>query len=136
MIKLAYKDYPLKMSLGACKVFYDDTGLDLQIVFQEYLELYSTCDVTSIRGQLLYFAKAHTREVATKALHAVIFAANDSIPIKEINDATYRVGWTENEKDDDLSEPWPLVMVRTALEINDYIAGNIESKKTDISEGE
>ena len=52
-------------------------------------------------------SKLYSRKIATKALHAVIKAADDSIPLAEIEDACYRVSWQLSDKPDDLSEPWP-----------------------------
>jgi hypothetical protein len=83
--------------------------------------------------RLVSFSELYTRDIACKALHAIIDAETDGVSLAEIEDATFRVSWIANIKDDDLSEPWPMVMLNTALEINSYFASNIQSKKTDTS---
>ena len=60
---------------------------------------------------------------------------SNSIPIAEIADVTYRGGWLANDRDDDLSEPWSLVMVTTALQVNQYFMDNLHVKKSDTLEG-
>jgi hypothetical protein len=131
MIKLCYKEYPYKMSLKACKVFFDQTGLDLQTVFMKYIVACSeTRDLTPM-GRLVYFAEIQTRDIACKALHAVIKQEDGSVPIAEIEDATYRVGWAMSDDDSGMREPWPIVMLQTALEINDYFSSGEVAKKSD-----
>ncbi len=133
MIKLCYEEYKFKISLNACKVFYDQTGLDLQTVFMKYIAHCSKTNEMGLAERLVSFSELYTRDIACKALHAVIDAGSDSIPLAEIEDATYRVGWFENTKDDDMSEPWPMVMLATALQINDYFSDNTHIKKPDTS---
>ena len=131
MIKLCYKEYPFKMSLNACKVFFDKTGLDLQTVFMKYIAHCSNTNEMKLAERLVSFSELYTRDIASKALHAIIDEAIDGIPLAEIEDATYRVGWFENTKDDDISEPWPMVMLAAALEINNYFTSNTQVKKSD-----
>ena len=66
-------------------------------------------------------------------MHSMIREVDKTIPIAEIEDATYRVGWMASDRDDDLSEPWAMVMVSTALQINDYFMDNLNVKKPDTS---
>jgi len=134
MIKLCYKEYNYKISLKACKVFYDKTGLDLQTVFMKYISHCSKTKGMGLAERLVSFSELYTRDIACKALHAVISEGCDGIPLAEIEDATYRVGWFENTKDDDISEPWPMVMLTTALQVNDYFASNTNVKKSDTSD--
>jgi len=129
MIKLCYKEYPFKVSLAACKVFHDKTGLDLQTVFMKYIAHCHKTSSMELTERLVSFSELYTRDIACKALHAVIDAATDGVPLAEIEDATFRVSWIANVKDDDISEPWPMVMLNTALEINTYFASNIQTKK-------
>ena len=134
MIKLCYKEYPFKISLNACKVFHDQTKLDLQTVFMEYIAHCHKTTEMELTSRLVSFSNLYTRDIACKALHAIIDAASDGIPLSEIEDATFRVSWIANVRDDDISEPWPMVMLDAALQINDYFASNVQIKKTDTSE--
>tara|TARA_R110002096_G_C14290849_1_gene697528 strand:- start:10 stop:420 length:411 start_codon:yes stop_codon:yes gene_type:complete len=133
MIKLCYKEYPFKISLKACKVFFDQTGLDLQTVFMKYIV---ACAVTREMGtmeRVVHFSELYTRHVASQALHSIINEECDGVSIAEIDDATYRVGWAISERDDDVSEPWPMVMLDTALQINEHFARGEDVKKPDTS---
>ena len=135
MIKLCYKEYPFKVSLKACKLFYEQTGLDLQTVFMKYIV---TCSKTASMGlmeRLVVFAELYSREIACKALYIIIKEEQDGVSMAEIEDATFRVSWLINERDDDISEPWPMVMLDTALQINKRLSEDLEVKKTDTSEG-
>ena len=134
MIKLCYKEYPFKISLKACKVFYDQTGLDLQTVFMKYIAHCAKTNEMGLAERLVSFSELYSRNIASKALYAVISQETSDIPMSEIEDATYRVGWFENTKDDELSEPWPMVMLSTALQINDYFSSNTNAKKSDTSD--
>lgn len=133
MIKLCYKEYPFKITLKACKTFYDNTGLDLQTVFMDYLVgCVKSQEMVSLE-RLAYFSKIYTRDVACQALHAIISQENKNIPMSEIEDATFRVSWTASDVEDDMQEPWPLVMVATAVQINDCFK-EMQKKKPDTSE--
>ena len=131
MIKLCYKEYPFKISLKACKVFHDQTGLDLQTVFMKYIAVcHKTADM-ELTERLVFFAELYTRDIASKALHAVIDAETDGVSLAEIEDGTFRVSWIQSTRDDGISEPWPMVMLDTALQINDYFSNNLPVKKPD-----
>jgi hypothetical protein len=134
MIKLCYKEYSYKMSLKACKVFFEQTGLDLQTVFMRYIVACAESKDDSVMARMVRMSEIYTRNIACKALHAVISQEDKSIPLAEIEDATYRVSWMPNEKEDDISEPWPMVMLDLALQINEYFASGLSVKKTDTSE--
>ena len=134
MIKLCYKEYPYKLNLKACKVFFEQTGLDLQTVFMKYIVACSKTQGMSVMERLVYFSELYTRDIACKALHAIISQEKDGIPIDEIEDATFRVGWSINEKPDDMSEPWCMVMLNTALDINTYLSSGEPVKKKTVTE--
>ena len=134
MIKLCYKEYDWKITQGACKSFFDKTGLDLHTVFGDYIDASIDTQGQTLIGRMQKFSKLYSRDIANKALHAIIYAANDEIKLIEIEDATYRVSWQLSERPDDMSEPWPFVMLVTAFGINEYFNSNIPKKKADISE--
>ena len=129
MIKLCYKAYPFKLTLKACKVFHDQTGLDLQTVFMKYIAVCHKTANMELVERLVFFSELYTRDIASKALHAVISAETDGIPLAEIEDATFLVGWVQTERVDGICEPWPMVMLDTALQINDYLSNNLPVKK-------
>jgi len=130
MIKLCYKKYNWKISNGACRSFTEKTGKDLNGIFADYIVAsINLNDGVSIFERTEIFRRLHSKEDACKALFAIISAADDSIDIEEIEDAAYRVSWTSSDRPDDLSEPWPLVMLDAAFQINNYMCDNLPSKK-------
>lgn len=132
MIKLCYKEYDWKLTQGACKSFFDKTGLDLYTVFGDYIDASLNSQGETLIGRMQTFSKLHSRDIANKAFHSIISAENPDVKINEIEDATYRVSWQVSDRPDDLSEPWPLVMLSTAFAINEYMNKNLPKKKVDI----
>ena len=135
MIHLCYKKYGWKVTEGACKSFLDKTGLDLHTVFGDYVNT-----ALKVRGEnqismMQAYSKLYTRDIASKALHAIIGSINDEVELREIEDGTHRVSWYLNNRPDDLSESWPFVMTKTAFDIDDYFNANMPKKKADGSEG-
>lgn len=130
MIHLCYKKYPYKLTLGAAKRFFDKTGLDLQTVLMDYISTYIEHHKKPLLQLLVIMSKVYTRDIASYALYCMISEANSSVPIEEIDDATFRVSWVASDREDDLSEPWAIVMYQLALEVNKYQEDNIEAKKT------
>ena len=133
-VSLCYKEYSFKINLKACKEFYDLTGLDLQTVFLSYICASVDSQEMSISHRLLHFSKLYSRDIACKALYCVIKQGEDGVSLEEIQDATFRVSWIPSERQDDQSEPWPIVMLMAALEINDYFSKELGVKKSDTSE--
>ena len=119
------------MTAGASKEFFDKTGLDLECVFADYLEASIESQGVNLISRMQIFAKLHSRSIASQALHCIIKPVNDGVSLAEIEDGTYRVSWQLNEKPDDLSEPWPIVMLLAAYEINQYANDNVPKKKED-----
>ena len=132
-IKLAYKTYPFKISQGACKRFFEQTGLDLQTVFLTYICKFHSTDKMTTGDRLVALSNLYSRDIACKAMYHMIKEEKDGISISELEDATFRVSWVASDRDDDLSEPWPLVMVTAGLQINDYFTENLNVKKSDTS---
>lgn len=133
-LHLAYKKYPYKISLNACKVFFEQTGLDLQTVLLKYISEAANNKELSTPDRLVAFADLYSRDVACKAILCMIKECDDSISIAEIEDATYRAGWLASNNDDGFSEPWPLLMVTIAMKIHEYFMENLNIKKPDTSD--
>lgn len=132
MIKLCYKEYDWKLSNGACKYFFEKTGKDLNGFFASYIVASLNLPKNiSVFERMEIFRSLHSRDDASKAFYCVIDASKDGISLAEIEDATFRVGWMLNDRPDDLSEPWPLEMLRLSFDINDYMSNNIPKKKAD-----
>ena len=126
MIKLCYKEYEWKITLGACKYFYEQTGKDLQHSLLLYLEACSTSrnmdSISRLRLFLLSFKDASV------LFYSVIKQATEGVSLSEIQDAMYRVSWMPSESEDGLCEPWPLIMLNLSTDANTYFA-QISKKK-------
>ncbi len=128
MIKLCYKEYPYKLNLAACKAFYEQTGKDINYVLLGYLDaLFDTKEMTDIK-RLHHFLGVEDFHVVAKLLHCMIKQENKSIPLAEIEDGMFRVGWLPSDQDSDLCQPWPLMMVDIATQVNIYYS-EMDKKK-------
>lgn len=130
MIKLCYKEYDYKLNLSACKAFHEQTGKDLTHTLLRYLDACRTTKNMETLQRLEYFFGIEKFDVIAKAFHCLIKQENKNIPLVEIEDAMFRVNWIPNEEDSDLCEPWPLVMVDLATQVNDYYT-QMSKKKAD-----
>lgn len=123
-MKLCYKDYSVKMSLGAIKKFKQATNLDLGTVLLQFIDNYSEGSDPknnySIYKRMSMLSNVCGFEVASQAFHALL--EDKHIPLDEIQDGMFRVGYLPTERDGDWSEPWPLVMVFLAFEVNKQFA--------------
>lgn len=126
------------MSLGAIKQFKEATGLDLWCTLLTMIEisLETSDQKLSVASRMRAFYEACPFDVGAQAFHALIKAENKSIPLSEIEDAMFRVGWRATEREGDISEPWPLVLVTTAYKIDKFFEQleDKHKKKADTSE--
>ena len=119
------------MSLGAIKQFKQATGKDLWFVLISFIEAYGdSIDLDSI-SRMRYLFSIIDFEDAAQLFYALIKQENKSIPLSEIEDAMFRVGWLPNENTDDLSNPWPLVMVVLAHDVDSAFKELPVKKKLD-----
>lgn len=128
MIKLCYKEYPYKLNLAACKAFYQETGKDLTYVLMRYLEACVDTKGMEAIERLRHFSGLETMETISKLFHCLIKQENKTIPLVELQDAMFRVSWMPTNEDTDLCEPWPLVVVDLATQVNEYYS-ELDKKK-------
>lgn len=128
-MKLCYKEYPYKMSLGAMKQFRQETGKDLWCSLLQFIECYASTEGEPIVTRLRKLYEMLDFETASHCFHALIKAEDKSIPLIEIEDAMFRVGWLPTDRDGDMSEPWPLVLVVVAHEINKQFELDVKTEK-------
>jgi len=139
-ITLCYKPYTFKMTPGACKSFTDHTGEDLQNMLMRYIKACNDTRDTEyekfdIATRMIALQEVCLQRVAARVIHCLIRAdeQNASIPLKEIEDGMFRVGWLPikgDEMDDGADrQPWPLVMLDIASQVNEYYTKNVPQKK-------
>lgn len=129
MIKLCFKEYESKMSLEAIKQFKLNTGLDLWCTLISFIQTYrDTSDLDTIsRMQQLY--SVCDFETGAQMFHALIHTSDSSIPLQEIEDSMFRVGWMPTKDDGNLREPWPIVAVNVAYDIDKQFQEILPKKK-------
>ena len=125
------------MSIAAMKQFKQATGKDLWFTLLSFQAEYQQLRLTeqSTLGLMTKLFGLCDFFDAAECLHALIKGHEDnkSIPLQEIQDAMYRVGWMPSDRSDDMSDPWPLVLVAAALEIDDQFKELQEPKKKQVT---
>lgn len=137
MLKLAYIEYPYKMSLSAMKQFKDKTGCDMWNILWGFVNAYRGSEGQDQFKRLEALTEVCDFFTASELFHALFYDQNSCVSIEEVQDGMYRVSGRPNPDDDECSHPWPLVMVMLAYEVDDYFSKNIDQskKKADSSEG-
>jgi hypothetical protein len=130
MIKLCYKEYEYKITLGACKYFFEQTGKDLQYSLLLYLEACDTTRKMASISRLRLFHGLMSAKDASYLFYSVIKQTSSAASLEEIQDAMHRVSWMPTESEDGLCEPWPLIMLELATNANIYFS-EIAKKKVD-----
>ncbi len=130
IIKLCYKEYPFKMSIGAIKEFKQSTGLDLWYTLITFLEAFVDSKSMDELARDRYLNSMLDFEDAAVLFHTIIRQEDKSIPLEEIQDAMFRVGWRTNENTTDMSEPYPKIMAKVAFDVDDYFQELSLKKKT------
>lgn len=119
---LCYKQYSGKINLAACKSFYEQTGKDLNYTLLRYLE--ATRETAGMDGpsRLQRFLGLENFAVIAKLFHCIIMQEDKSIPLAEIEDCMFRVGWMPTDNDDEMCDPWPMVVIELASKVSEYYA--------------
>ena len=129
-IKLCYKEYPIKMTLGAMKQYTQATKRDIWCDMLKYIHVFMSTREVSAFDRMSKLYECLDFETASHAFHALIKAggAND-IPLAEIQDSMFRVGWMPTEREDGMGEPWALVMFQAAMLENEEMETFVKKKK-------
>ncbi|HBU52206.1 hypothetical protein [Alteromonas australica] len=129
-LRLCYKTYPFKMNLAAMRQFKTKTNKDLWFTLVSFLETYianqSKPTITLMRA--LY--QCVDFETASEAFHALVKQGDSSIELEQIQDAMFRVGWRPVEDEDsEFIQPWPLILVDVANEIDQEFRATVSDIK-------
>ena len=133
MIKLAYIEYDWKISLAAKRKFKERTGLDLMNTLWGFMVMHrSTAGMDDI--QVMHkMTSICSEENCADIFYCLFNEANSCVTIDEIADAMERTCGLSNV--DDLSHPWPSVMVQLAMDVEEYYRNiNNPKKKADLSD--
>ncbi|OEU76780.1 MAG: hypothetical protein BA864_05210 [Desulfuromonadales bacterium C00003093] len=129
IIKLCYKEYEARLTLDAMKSFKSATGKDLWCSLLQFTECWRTSDGDGALTRVRKLYEVMDFETASQLFYAMIKPLNKSIPLAEIEDAMFRVGWLPSDREDDMSEPWPLVMVKLSYDVDAYFNEGVKEKK-------
>lgn len=127
--RLFFKDYDCKFNLKSMKQFEEATGKDLWPSLMLYIHTFS---VNQDQGTLVLIdklSKVLTFSEAAHAFHCLASQCNSKVTIEEIEDAMFHAGIRPSERHDDMSEPWPLIMYRLCIDIDNYHTKAIQAKK-------
>ena len=127
-IKLCFKTYGCKLNLAACKLFHEQTGKDLNYLLMCYLELFRQNTALGTTERLKEAFGMESFDVIAKLFHCLIVQEDKSIPLAEVEDAMFRVGWMPTDSDGDMCEPWPMVVTQLATDVSSYYA-ELDKKK-------
>lgn len=114
------------------KRFKDATGRDLWALLSQYVVKYSElkdASLLSLCGELGDFCDFET---ASYIFYSLAKECNSRLTIDEIQDAMFHVGWRPSERPDDMSEPYPLVLVLIASDVDQYFSELVVKKKQDL----
>lgn len=128
--KLCYKNYPFKMSLSAMREFKNRTGKDLWFTLLSFLECYVSNMNAAPLTLMSKLAGCVDFETASEVFYCLVKGAESGIELEQIQDAMFRVGWRPVESNNsEFIEPYPLVLVGIATQIDTQFKNEIPVKK-------
>ncbi len=129
--KLFYKSYDFKPSLSAIKTFREATGLDLWASLIKYMVCFidSKNNKDSVGDMIFNLSKVLDWVQASQLLYCLAKQSNNAVTIEEIEDAMYHAGITPNNEDSDLCEPYPLIIYKIAVDVQEYHSSLSKQKK-------
>lgn len=137
MIKLFYKSYDYKMSLGAMRDYREATGNCLWHDLLAVMEAFESSGFSLPAGAGNMYALTHRMVAISKvvsfdsAVHlfkSLIDAGGESVSIDEIDDAMLRSGMMPSDRPDDCGEPWTMALLLVARKINDNMIDEVKKK--------
>ena len=133
MIKLAYIEYDWKISLAAKRKFKERTNLDLMNTLWAFVTAHrSTTGMDDLEVMRVLTGVCDELDAAD-VFYCLFSEANSCISADEIADGMERTSGLSVE--DGLSQPWPLVLVKLAYDVEEYYRNiNKPKKKADTSE--
>ena len=117
------------MTLGAMKQFKDATGKDLWHTLIAFLDDWMKSEKESTLSRCRGVYNVVDFATAAELIHALVKAEDKSIPIAEIEDAMFKVGWLPVDLEDNNVNPYPLILVSIAHQINSSFDSGVEDLK-------
>lgn len=126
---LCYKSYPFKMSLQAMKQFEERTGKDLWSTLLQFLDEWMKHQESSVLTRCAKVSAVISFNDAAEMLHALVKAEDKSIPLDEIRDGMFRVGWMPSDASNDQVDPYTAVLFKVGTEINTLFNDGVKAEK-------
>jgi len=118
------------MNLSAMKKFKSATGKDLWFTLVSFLECYVENSDKEPLSLMRALYDCVDFELASHALHVLAQEEDKFIELEQIQDAMFRVGWRPVEEDENnFTQPFPLVLVALATDIDKEFSEAITLKK-------
>ena len=117
------------MTLSAMKQFKEATGKDLWHTLVSFLDDWHKSEKESTLARCRGVYDVVDFAIAAELIYALVRAENKNIPIAEIEDAMFRVGWLPVDLEDDKISPYPLILVSIAHQINNGFSEGVEAEK-------
>lgn len=130
-IKLFYKTYDAKLTLGAMKRFKEATGKDLWGSLVSFLVKFQECrdrKISTLETMKHLYAELEFSD-ASMLFYCVIKDQMPEMDLEQIQDAMFRCGWRPSEDESDMLEPWPMVMAQLAIDVDRYFMEESKQKK-------
>lgn len=110
------------------KAFKQSTGKCLWSVLIDFLQCYAKTTKLNAIDRMSELYKVVDFETASYVFYHLI-EKDKNIPLEEIQDSMFRVGWLVNSTGDDGAEPWPIVLAKVAFDINEQFNEQSPEKK-------
>ena len=111
------------------KRFKESTGKDLWHTLTSFIVEYSEKPKDSIMSVCSHMYGVCDFDTASRVFWSMAKECNSALQIEEIEDAMFHVGWMPTDREGDMSEPWPIVMVLLASDVNAYFEELTSKKK-------
>ncbi len=115
------------------KRFHDATKLDLWNTLLKVLneDVSGKQNDLSVLNRIIKVTELVPFDVAATLFHSIIDKSLN-VPLDEIRDGMYRVGWLPTEREGDMGEPYAYVLIKLAYDFNEQMMQEEPKKKADI----
>ena len=133
IFRLCFKDYKFKPSIKAMKDFKEATGKDLWSSLVAYMGTFTNSRASddSVADTMAKLAQVLDFTDAAILFYCLAVQENKALQLAEIEDACFHAGILPSQRADDMSEPYPFVLYRLALDVQKYhVEETLDEKKT------
>ena len=120
------------MSLGAMRRFKEATGKGLWSFLQGHINNYIKVSGGSVFDVCHKLHELSDFDDAAQAFYCMAKECNSHLTLDEIEDAMFHVGWRPSERDDDMSDPYCIVLYQLALDVDASFEEIVSKKKSEV----